>query len=91
MTGTRLAYKLSALTLLASLSYGHGAGAESSSWFQKSDAPAPKKQTSPVRGPSSDHSKTVPTTVPATGEDAAYTAFDQGQYLTALKLAEYAA
>ena len=35
--------------------------------------------------------KTIPSTVPATGDDAAYTAFDQGQYLTALKLAEEAA
>ena len=32
--------------------------------------------------------KNIQSTVPATGEDAAYTAFDQGQYLTALKLAE---
>src|SRR5690606_33991759 len=36
-------------------------------------------------------SKIVPSTVPATGEDAAYLAFDQGQYLTALKLAQEAA
>ena len=78
------------VVVVGGLAIHNGALAESSSWFQKSDAPPAKKPApaSPVKGPTSDHSKTVPTTVPATGEDAAYTAFDQGQYLTALKLAE---
>lgn len=35
--------------------------------------------------------KAIPSLVPATGDNAAYLAFDQGQYLTALKLAEEAA
>ena len=35
--------------------------------------------------------KSAPYLAPATGEDAAYIAFEQGQYLTALSLAEQAA
>ena len=73
------------------------AHAESSSWFSRStDAPekkaAPQKPAQSQAKPnSSDIKKTTPSLVPATGDDAAYTAFDQGQYLTALKLAEAAA
>ena len=74
---------------------------ESSSWFTREpDPPAEPpsdRPNMPKLGPAVEHSgtseirKTIPSTVPATGDDAAYTAFDQGQYLTALKLAEEAA
>lgn len=75
------------------------AHAESSSWFWRSDE---EKKAAPAKSPAkSDVSKAKPksdakgpeikSSVPATGDDAAYLAFDQGQYLTALKLAEEAA
>ncbi|HET6390075.1 tetratricopeptide repeat protein [Hyphomicrobium sp.] len=80
--------------------------AESSSWFtREKETPVPKLAPSPKKPPqstapatlvpepggASDMRNKIPTEVPATGDDAAYTAFDQGQYLTALKLAEEAA
>ncbi|HML28004.1 MAG TPA: hypothetical protein PKE16_04040, partial [Hyphomicrobium sp.] len=73
--------------------------AESSSWFSRDEtvvpklAPAPKKSTpEPGVPPTPSDMKTrIPSLVPATGDDAAYTAFDQGQYLTAMKLAQEAA
>ncbi|MBS0232941.1 MAG: SEL1-like repeat protein [Proteobacteria bacterium] len=76
--------------------------AETSSWFSRDTetpvpklAPSPKKSGEPPsasgQSGSSTIQKNIPSTVPATGDDAAYTAFDQGQYLTALKLAQEAA
>jgi len=77
--------------------------AESSSWItRETETPVPKLAPSPKKPANSaapakaqdgttDIRKSIPSTVPATGDDAAYTAFDQGQYLTALKLAEEAA
>lgn len=75
--------------------------ADSSSWFSREEAePAAPIKTAPkpsqsnasdAGGNTSDIAKSIPSGVPATGDDAAYTAFDQGQYLTALKLAEEAA
>lgn len=74
--------------------------AESSSWFSRAaPEPAPPAKATPQstgEAPTSSTNtsilqKTIPSIVPATGDDAAYTAFDQGQYLTALKLAEEAA
>lgn len=82
------------MALTAAVSTAH---AESSSWFSRStDVPekkaAPQKPAqSRAKSNSSEIKKTTPSLVPATGDDAAYTAFDQGQYLTALKLAEVAA
>jgi len=74
------------------------AGAENSSWFAREDAPAVKKAPSPVRpAPTSPAASPAnqkplgnafPSVVTPSGDDAAYIAFDQGQYLTALKLAE---
>src|SRR5690349_21316305 len=68
--------------------------AESSSWFSRETDTAPKPR-APITAPQepgvSEVRKNIQSTVPATGDDAAYTAFDQGQYLTALKLAEEAA
>jgi len=40
---------------------------------------------------SSSHAKSLAPAVPATGDDAAYIAYDQGRYLTALELAQKAA
>lgn len=76
--------------------------ADTSSWFTRETetpvpklAPSPKKPAPPAVSPgdsgTSEIRKSIQSTVPATGDDAAYTAFDQGQYLTALKLAEEAA
>lgn len=77
--------------------------AESSSWFsrapgetyeQKKTPPnttVKSKTAKPQAAPAEPPAKTIPSLVPATGDDAAYTAFDQGQYLTALKLAGEAA
>jgi TPR repeat protein len=77
--------------------------ADSSSWFTREApetpvpklAPSPKKNGAPGSAAtdtgSSTIQKSIPSSIPATGDDAAYTAFDQGQYLTALKLAEEAA
>jgi TPR repeat protein len=72
--------------------------AETSSWSSdpaEARKPAVKPiPSAPAEPPSlftpgaTTHSKS---SVPASGEDAAYMAFDQGQYLTALKLAEEAA
>ncbi|MET0639480.1 MAG: hypothetical protein ABWZ19_05650, partial [Hyphomicrobium sp.] len=67
------------------------AAADSSSWFTRDTetpipklAPSPKAQPlSPLSPPTAGSSviqKTIPSNVPATGDDAAYTAFDQGQY-----------
>ncbi len=85
-----------ALTLALIPARAHQARAESSSWFGKSDE-TPAKKVTPATKPkvnevkANEIKKPVPTLVPATGDDAAYTAFDQGQYLTALKLAQEAA
>jgi uncharacterized protein len=74
--------------------------AESSSWTSRDEttipklAPTPQKSSTEPRPllPTTPSMKTrIPSLVPATGPDAAYTAFDQGQYLTALKLSEDAA
>jgi uncharacterized protein len=74
------------------------ASADMSSWFWKSEEKKDKAPSPPAAKPAStekpgasDVKKAAPSTVPATGDDAAYTAFDQGQYLTALKLAQDAA
>jgi TPR repeat protein len=82
------------LALLVAVSSSQLA-AEGSSWFSR-DTETPAKPPAAASDPSSPESgiseikKNIPSTVPATGDDAAYTAFDQGQYLTALKLAEQA-
>jgi uncharacterized protein len=73
--------------------------ADSSSWFTREDPPLQKLTPTPKKATPSGQSvpnesvvpKSIPSSVPNTGDDAAYTAFDQGQYLTALKLAEQAA
>jgi hypothetical protein len=75
--------------------------AGTSSWYRETEVskpppgksvkikPAPKVAPKPAPAPGK---KTdIKTLVEPTGEDAAYIAFDQGQYLTALKLAEEAA
>ncbi|MEQ1673204.1 MAG: SEL1-like repeat protein, partial [Hyphomicrobium sp.] len=73
------------------------AHAESSSWFWGSEKKADEKTTTlpkPATEPkpsAPNVRKASPSLVPATGDDAAYTAFDQGQYLTALQLAQEAA
>ena len=86
--------------LAVTLALGSPAIADTSSWSSgdqttipklaptlKKPAPAPEAQpNSPA-----DMKTRIPSLVPATGDDAAYTAFDQGQYLTALKLAQDAA
>ena len=95
-------FRIGALALLASLG-GRPLSADGGSWFSRSVKP-PKQAPAPAAAPASPakHApsatqgtsvieKTIPSTVPATGDDAAYTAFDQGRYLTALKLAEEAA
>ncbi len=91
------------LVFVAALGLGASSAravAESSSWFSRDETTIPKltpapKSTAPEPGPNAPGAvgmKTrMPSLVPATGDDAAYTAFDQGQYLTALKLAEEAA
>jgi TPR repeat protein len=75
--------------------------AENSSWFSRqtsvpksepsktpqSKAPAQPRAPSGQSG-SSEVEKSIPSMVPVSGDNAAYIAFDQGQYLTALKLAE---
>ena len=85
--------------VLACLVAAQPARAETSSWFGGKDEPKtapskPKKpaaekpaasQKTPQAPNTSSHAKT---TAPASGDDAAYIAFDQGQYLTALALAE---
>jgi TPR repeat protein len=92
----RLFAGLTLLALLAALS-SNRISAESSSWFSR-DTETPAKPPANAAAPASalpesgtsEIKKNIQSTVPATGEDAAYTAFDQGQYLTALKLAEEA-
>jgi len=97
-TVRRIFHCIGALVLMAS----SGAGplhADSSSWFTRdTEAPQQKSLAAPtpgappaVKSGASEIKKNIPSSVPATGDDAAYTAFDQGQYLTALKLAEEAA
>jgi hypothetical protein len=90
-------------SLLIGVSAAASAVADSSSWFKRDDTetPVPKLAPSPKTiAPAGSGSpqagtsviqKNIPSIVPATGDDAAYTAFDQGQYLTALKLAQAAA
>jgi TPR repeat protein len=91
------------LAFFAALSIGGSSAravAESSSWSSQDETTIPKlapspKWTDPEPAPNTPAAAGIknrmPTLVPATGDDAAYTAFDQGQYLTALKLAEEAA
>lgn len=75
------------------------AGAENSPWFSREEtiipklAPVPKKLTpkSTTQSDTPDMRKRISSLAPATGGDAAYTAFEQGQYLTAFKLAQKAA
>jgi TPR repeat protein len=77
--------------------------AESSSWFSRDSTTVPKS-IPPPRAPQSlppaSNEKTpsqsgtdnnVPSMAPVSGDNAAYMAFDQGQYLTAMKLALEAA
>ena len=83
---------ISAVLLMVSLGT-NPTRADNSSWFGRSEEAPPKKPAAaaPSKPAASDVLKTVPVLVPATGDDAAYLAFDQGQYLTALKLAQEAA
>lgn len=94
------AIALAASGLLIGIGSGGPVAADFSSWFSRSDeAPAkktrsagpPKQAPQPSKSDASRAGGGLRTTVPPTGEDAAYIAFDQGQYLTALKLAEEAA
>ena len=74
--------------------------AGTSSWYRETEVlkPPPGKsvkiqptpQAEPKTGPASGKQTDTKLFVEPTGEDAAYIAFDQGQYLTALKLAEAA-
>lgn len=100
-------FRLSRPVLAAAVAIALSTGplmAESSSWFWRSEEPKPKKPDVAPKSQTTIHKQqttpadaaagakgAIPTTVPLTGDDAAYTAFDQGQYLTALKLAEEAA
>ncbi len=93
--------KLLTLWLLVPVGAAVPASADSSSWFTRDTteaplqklAPSPKKATPSGQATPNESiiQKSIPSNVPTTGDDAAYTAFDQGQYLTALKLAEQAA
>lgn len=80
--------------------------ADTSSWvMETTEVPKPRPGKPVKITPNASFSKTPPAAadtrpnatglskslVPATGDDAAYIAFDQGQYLTAAKLAEEAA
>src|SRR5262245_25270062 len=77
--------------------------AETSSWSKQIDVPKPragaKVKLTPAPGATTIIKGTAPAAnepisqsmVPPSGDDAAYIAFDQGQYLTAKKLAEEAA
>ncbi len=100
---SRNTWKIFSLALSASLGAAAPLRADTSSWFTRDTetsvpklAPSPKKLPPAADAPSgAGNSATkkngIQSMVPATGDDAAYTAFDQGQYLTALKLAEEAA
>jgi uncharacterized protein len=99
--------KISALLALSALLGMAAAAplrADTSSWFTRDTetsvpklAPSPKKLPPAADAPAQSGNSAIQkknaiqSMVPATGDDAAYTAFDQGQYLTALKLAEEAA
>jgi len=100
-----MASRLIGLLLAALLAQISGAHAETSSWTYRSEEtpPAsaksvPKKQVKSQDATSTHYKQQVPgpqikdagPELKATGEDA-YLAFDQGKYLTALKLAEAAA
>ena len=91
------------LFVLGALALAHPARAETSSWVMETTeapkpkrgkpvklAPAPSAPTGPTfQGPATaGQSAYAKSLAPPTGEEAAYIAFDQGQYLTALKLAE---
>lgn len=93
-----------AVFALAVSSAAKPAFAESSSWFGRIDPEEqpPKNSKSPPRSQrfekgaattegSSDHQKSSSGVAIPAGDDPAYAAFDQGKYLTALKLAEEAA
>jgi len=89
--------------LLGALTLASHVAAETSSWVMEStEAPKPKRG-KPVKlapAPGADKATTfkgsatpgqgayAKSLVPPSGDEAAYIAFDQGQYLTALKLAE---
>ncbi|MCK5088564.1 MAG: sel1 repeat family protein, partial [Hyphomicrobiaceae bacterium] len=72
--------------------------AGTSSWYRETEVskPPPGKsvkikptpKAAPKSGPATGQKADTKIFVEPTGEDAAYIAFDQGQYLTALKLAE---
>ncbi|MBA2127047.1 hypothetical protein DLM45_12565 [Hyphomicrobium methylovorum] len=87
-----------AIALISTMVGAIPLAAETSSWITRKSAPEPEKPlvTKPAAAKqshagTSEIEKNIPSTAPATGDDAAYMAFDQGQYLTALKLAEEAA
>ena len=71
--------KIAIVCAAVALVSGAPALAESSSWFQKSDQPARKKSApaAVAKPATTEIEKTVPSTVAPTGDDAAYTAFDQ--------------
>ena len=90
-------------SLLGALALAHPAAAETSSWVMETTeapkpkrgkpvklAPAPSAAKAPTfKGPATaGQSAYAKSLAPPTGDEAAYIAFDQGQYLTALKLAE---
>ena len=93
--------------LLAAGFLGSSAVAETSSWVQRGSAPqnqkpapnapaAQKGKAPPAAKPATARSEPmikVPAaiSIPETGDNAAYIAFDQGQFLTALRIAEKAA
>ena len=90
------------LVVIGALALAQSAAAETSSWvMETTEAPKPKRGRPVKLAPAPDAAKGPtfqgPATpgqsayakslAPATGDEAAYIAFDQGQYLTALKLA----
>ena len=91
------------LVVVGVLALAHSTAAETSSWVMEStEAPKPKRgkpvKVAPVPGADKastfkasstpGHASYAKSLVPLSGDEAAYIAFDQGQYLTALKLAE---
>ncbi len=95
---------LASLVVIFALGLTDPVKAESSSWFSRSTPPAetktvvPKSAATSANTPSDKSNadrqakkRTIPSQVPLTGDDPAYLAFEQGQYLTALKLANDAA
>ncbi len=102
---TKTLIRLGAVALFSPLLAGPLA-ADSSSWFSR-ETPVPKSApppppplaprpqsiapAAPAESGTSEIKKNIPSMVAPTGDNAAYLAFDQGQYLTAMKLAQEAA